>query len=107
MSKIAGNLKVYVLIPLASETPSAFKSASTVAPELVLTLAYNFIIALAKGTPAESTVLRVNLQSVFFSHDVEITIVKQVLIFVNQKYKKKQQHVSKKNTNEYCTHFSY
>jgi len=55
-----------VLIPLASEIPSAFKSASTVAPELVLTFAYNLITAFANGKPAESIVLRVNLQSVLF-----------------------------------------
>ena len=68
-----------MLIPLASEIPSAFKSASTVAPELVLTFAYNLITAFANGKPAESIVLRVNLQSVFFSHEVETTIVKHVI----------------------------
>ena len=72
-------------MPLASETPSAFKSASTVAPELVLTFANNFTLTPAKGAPKESTVITVNLQSVFFSQELENTSVKQAIIKVDRK----------------------
>jgi hypothetical protein len=46
---MAGNLNVNVFAPPPSEVDSAFKSASTVAPELVFTFAYNFTEAFASG----------------------------------------------------------